>query len=280
MLLRCGLLILLLAAAPAAEVLTDLRPAVDVPTTQVMHARQGLWSFLHRGKERRQAVFVEYAPADWDGTTPLPLVVFLHGAGGRREASDDLSDFYAEFIPAEIRRGRTFPALVLCPQSEGYWGNEASDFLDQALAAYIGRVDPDRVYLIGLSSGGGGTWVTARERRHLLAAAVPVCGIRKSADQDADLVDLPIWAFHNIHDPYQSVAYTRAHVEAIRAAGGRFLRSTEYDETPGKSHPGKDGQPVWPRCHAHAWETAFSDPALWAWLFRQRRGHPERALGD
>jgi predicted peptidase len=247
--------------------------------SQGMVERVQSWTFSVHGKPgKTTGRYLEYTPRDWDGKTPLPLVIFLHGAGARIEVNDTIDTLYDEFVVKQIRDGKTFPAIVLCPQSQGYWGGDAVEFFDQAMQTYTGKFDPDRVYLTGLSSGGGGTWSTAVARRKFLAAAVPICGIRKPTDHDQELVDLPIWAFHNVHDPYQKVQFTRDHVEAIRAAGGKYLRYTEYDATPGHSHPGKDGKPVFPQCHAQAWEAAYSDESMWTWLFNQKRGEPERAI--
>src|SRR5690606_32822758 len=105
-----------------------------------------------------------------------------------------------------------------------------------------------------------------------LAALVPIATTIGRSEGAEALVNLPIWAFHNVHDPYQAVDKTRTQVEAVRAAGGKVVKLTEYTETPGKQHNG-----VWPNAHRHAWETAYRDEAMWDWLFRQRRERSETA---
>jgi predicted peptidase len=102
---------------------------------------------------------------------------------------------------------------------------------------------------------------------------VPIATITGRADDADKLVNLPIWAFHNVHDPYQVVDKSRTQVNAIKALGGKYVFYTEYTATPGKFVGGK-----WPNTHKHAWETALTDPALWEWMWRQRRGKPELAL--
>ena len=262
-----------------ADGLSNWQAAENPPAAQVMQERIGTWTY-NSGKTRSEQTgrLIEYTPADWNHKDALPLIVFLHGAGARTAYKDTIEALYLEFIPAEIRRGRSVNAILLCPQVDSYWGDQGAEILDQALEHYGDRIDPDRVYLTGLSSGGGGTWRAAVLRHEILAAAIPICGIRTSVDRDSQLITLPIWAFHNRHDPYQSVDYTRAHVQAIKAAGGQHIHYTEYEETPGHSHKGKQGELVYPKCHPHAWETAYQDERLWTWLFNQRKGKPERAL--
>ena len=279
MLALCMLFAIIKPAVSLAQ-LTNLTAIRNAPATQKMVEQIGQWQFTpaRSASQRQTGRFIVYTPPTWDGITKLPMLIFLHGAGARTEREDTIEALYKEFFPTLIRQGKTFDAIVLCPQVSGYWGDEGAQFIDQAIDFYKNQFDHDRLYLTGLSSGGGGTWRAAVLKHDLLAAAVPICGIRTSTEHDDQLVNLPIWAFHNKHDPYQKVQYTRDHIHAIGKAGGQYIRYTEYDQTPGKSHTGKDGQPVFPKCHPHAWEAAYSDDTLWQWLFAQQRGQPQRAL--
>ena len=70
--------------------------------------------------------------------------------------------------------------------------------------------------------------------------------------------DVPVWAFHGEQDhivPYQE---TERLVEQLRAYGGE-VKFTLY---PGVGHA--------------AWEQAYSDHELYAWLLRQKRNHFQR----
>lgn len=238
--------------------------------TQPISPSTGRWNAPMGSDQHADAGYLAFTPPGWDQHTPLPLLIFLHGAGYR---GDDLAKLDRSEIVRQIRGGRVFDAIVLCPQVPTYWsGEQAAAFIDHAIEAYAGRFDPDRVYLTGESAGGGGTWEGAKRRADRLAAAVPIATTLGQTDHADQLVNLPIWAFHNVHDPYQSVEKSRAQVNAIRQAGGTVVFLTEYTDTPGKMHDG-----IYPNAHRHAWETAYRDRQLWEWLFRQRRGHPERA---
>jgi predicted peptidase len=237
---------------------------------QLMKQQTGTWRCPGREGEVSQE-YLLYSPPGWDGKSPLPMLVFLHGAGYRGE---DVTKLYKDEVPLLIRKGRVFDALVACPQTYSYWtGEQAAAFVEQILAAYDGKFDPDRVYLTGESAGGGGAWEGAKRCSGLLAAVVPVATSIGTTEGAEKLIHLPIWAFHNAHDPYQFASKSRDQVGAVRDAGGKYVFYTEYTETPGKQHNG-----IWPNAHSQAWKAAYHYQPMWNWLFAQRRNQPERAL--
>jgi predicted peptidase len=201
---------------------------------------------------------------------PVPLVLFLHGAGER--GHDNLAQLVhgvAIFAEPEVRRRH--PAYVVAPQCpagqrwvEKDWSAAAHRLppapslpLQQVLALLPRLrdefpIDPDRIYVTGLSMGGFGTWdIVVREPR-LFAAAVPICG---GGDESfaPSIAPLPIWAFHGELDPVVPVARSRNMIAALRRAGG----DPRYTEYPGEGHS--------------CWTRAYHEPDLLPWLFSQRR---------
>ncbi len=118
-------------------------------------------------------------------------------------------------------------------------------------------IDADRVLLTGLSLGGHGTWHYAVDYPERLAAIAPVCGIGDSR-RGRRLANLPVWAFHGALDDVVPLAGDLAMVQAVRAAGGRVKFT------------------VYPDIGHNAWDPAYADPALYAWLRAQRRGRSAR----
>ena len=117
------------------------------------------------------------------------------------------------------------------------------------------NVDPDRVYLVGLSMGGYGTWDLAARQPERFAAIVPVCGGGNPSTMHR-LADLPTWAFHGTADRVVPETRTVALVEAIRSAGG----TPRYSALAGVGH--------------NSWDTAFGpaeEGGAMDWLFQQRR---------
>ncbi|MBN2780677.1 MAG: prolyl oligopeptidase family serine peptidase, partial [Candidatus Marinimicrobia bacterium] len=114
-------------------------------------------------------------------------------------------------------------------------------------------VDPRRLYVTGLSMGGYGTWDLISRMPEMFAAAAPVCG-GGDEKQASRLTELPVWVFHGADDTTVPPQRSRNMVDAIRAAGGKKIRYTEY---PGVGHG--------------SWKPAYADPKLMKWMFRQRK---------
>lgn len=179
---------------------------------------------------------------------PRPLLLFLHGAGGLIAADDPVPGFAA---------GRDdFPFLVVRPRTDRGWDPHLlADLLDEVEADY--RVAPDRVYVTGLSMGAYGAWRLAGADPGRFAAIALVAGGGDPA-LACRLAHVPLWAFHNAADPVVPASESQALVDAVRGCGGE-ARLTVYEEVP----PGR-----W----AHnAWQAAYTDPALYAWLLEHRR---------
>src|SRR5207245_1577857 len=100
--------------------------------------------------------------------------------------------------PAIKKREKDFPFLAVFPQSQkktwpidlknrAQLGDALATWSDQdaegkralALLAEVAqdyRVDPERIYLTGISMGGYGTWSLAASHPDRWAAIVPICG--------------------------------------------------------------------------------------------------------
>src|SRR5579864_9465873 len=100
--------------------------------------------------------FELYVPNSWDGTTALPLVVFLHGAGGNPE------EYFSNLgPPAEGVR-----CVVAAPKSssEMGWGLGNDDQIIAATSVTVASmlpVDPSRVSIAGHSAGGAEAYLVA-----------------------------------------------------------------------------------------------------------------------
>lgn len=200
----------------------------------------------------------------------LPLVLFLHGAGERGD--DNAAQLKHGAVEFHSRQA-THPCLVLVPQCpagnkwvEVDWGGAGGagtfpaepslplrltlEVVDGLIAA--GKIDPDRVYVTGLSMGGYGTWYAAGMPGSRFAAAAPICGGGDPAWAKR-YVGLPVWAVHGDDDRAVPVGRSREMIEAIRAVGGE----PKYTEYPGVGHD--------------SWTRTYADDAFHDWLFAQRR---------
>jgi predicted peptidase len=232
-----------------------------------------------RGEDFQAAVFRDdkeslnyrlLRPAADAAQKSYPLVLFLHGAGERGSDNQaQLKHMVAMFTTTEARK--KYPCFVLAPQcpAEEKWSDvnwfapthrqPEKAARPMALAIkLIGAlqktepIDPRRLYLMGLSMGGYGTWDAVVRYPGLFAAAVPVCG-GGDETQAAAIAKLPIWAFHGSNDGAVPVARSRNMIEALRKAGG----SPKYTEYPNVGHG--------------SWVPASKEPGLLPWLFAQKK---------
>lgn len=206
----------------------------------------------------------------------LPVVLFLHGSGER--GRDGLRQIQAGLGPYLRAQARTFPALVVLPQvpEDEEWAGQnnrlALAALDTAIAEFGG--DPQRQYLTGMSMGGYGSWNIALDAPQRFAAIVSVCGavlapravrptlfvedVAHEADPYAAIAqrlrNVPIWMFHGALDDVVPPEDDRKLHAAFQQAGARDVRYTEY-----------------PTGNHNAWDATYADPAMWAWLWEQRR---------
>ncbi|RYY59883.1 MAG: hypothetical protein EOO05_11825 [Chitinophagaceae bacterium] len=178
--------------------------------------------------------FYEYLPEGYSSTgTKYPLIVFIHGMGELGAGnSSTLPKVLSNGIPKLAQNG-TFPKsfvvngqthrfVVLSPQFVA-WPQPAniSGIIDYAIAHY--NVDPSRVYVTGLSMGGGATWQTAGNATYVnrIAAVVPVCGAQSATPSKARVIatnNLPVWALHNQTDPTIQVGTTNTWITYINTA--------------------------------------------------------------
>jgi predicted peptidase len=202
------------------------------------------------GNAHKFAVFV---PFNYSASSRYPTIVFLHGLG--ETGSDGHKNLTVGLGPEIAKQADNFPFIVIFPQTGGNWGGQVHDDLvmaaiQQTESKYA--VDPDRIVLTGLSTGGYGTWAIGARHNDLFAALVPMCAYDDYADVSR-LVHMPIWVFHNSADPFVSSGGSREMVKRLKAQGGD-ARITVYDAF------GHD-----------CWTQAYADPELFPWIAAQRR---------
>jgi predicted peptidase len=213
--------------------------------------------FLHRvfkDKDGNEAKYIVFVPHDYKGDRPYPLILFLHGAG--ETGTDGEKQAAVGIGPAIKKQEKTFPFIVVFPQSQKRTWKADSDDAQRALAIVAEvtkhyRVDPKRMYLTGLSMGGFGTWSLAAQYPDRWAAIVPICGGGNPADADK-IKHIPCWCFHGDADKAVKVERSREMIQALKKAGGQ----PRYDEYPGVGH--------------NSWDRAYGTADLYQWLLMQQ----------
>ncbi len=212
-----------------------------------------------------------YVPANYNPSKSYPVILFLHGAGERgsdnrahlNRTVQNLFDTQPDLLEQSI---------VICPQcpQDEQWvdhpwnqGNYSSDrvqeskalstayeILESVMAEY--SCDTDRIYAMGISMGGYGTWDMLVRHGDIFAAAVPLCGGGDPSKANY-LKDIPIWTYHGTADSIVQYAGTKGMYDAVIAAGGEKIT---FNTVEGGEH--------------NIWDEATTNAQLIEWLFDQK----------
>ena len=181
--------------------------------------------------------YYEYLPAGYNNagnTSTYPVILFIHGLGETGDGSPaQLPKVLVNGPPKLINNGtfpssftvngQTFQFIVISPQFNA-WPNAVNinNIIDYLVANY--RIDLNRIYLTGLSMGGGGVWDYAGYNNTYatrLAAIIPICGASSPSVFRANVIaaaNLPVWATHNLNDPTCPVSFTNDYISYIENA--------------------------------------------------------------
>lgn len=253
----------------AIWVSTAMLGVFSAATSEAQDAVDGFMARTYTGSAGVSMPYRLFIPDRTVRVRALPLIVYLHGGGGA--GTDNLRQITGGntagthlWTVAETQMRH--PAFVVAPQLPGdnLWSapesEKPSTYAELVLELLENlskefAIDANRVYLIGQSRGGRGTWDLVSKRPDLFAAVVPVCGDGNTTRARAAR-DVAIWAFHRGEGSFVPVAGSRDLVAVLKAVGSR-VRYTEY-----------------PDVEHDAWVRAFAEPELPDWLFCANAGTP------
>ena len=135
------------------------------------------------------------------------------------------------------------------------------DVMDGVMSRY--SVDPDRIYLIGNSMGGMGTWYLGTLYAERFAAIAPFCGRFDTAFLP-NLRNVKTWVVHGNADETVPIEYDRIAVKKLTELG----YDVRYDEIPDGTH---SAWTEWSRIHS---------PSEMLDFFRSARRDPSPARID
>lgn len=210
-------------------------PVARYPLIGADSAQPGQSAYSFRQASGDLVNFLLFLPSDRDPEVEWPIIVYLHGHGGRGSNTEKLTN---EPLPALLESSEEFPFIVVSPQlPDGIWTSFLEP-VDQLLAhlTEIFPTDAERIYLTGFSRGSYGAWQYALRSQGRFAAVAPVAGgpstsRNRTPENICDLKDLPIWVFHSDADSVVPVDIDVAAVSALELCGGdvRFTRSSDLD---------------------------------------------------
>lgn len=245
----------------ANALLTDIlqHPQTDLATVESMLRNGKVYTAQPVGLQPSVPVAVRdhafryglYVPLNYQSSQSYALVICLHGAGFTGDA-------YLERW--QTRLGEKY--ILACPTlpQGNWWTREAADVVLATLHAVQSRyhIDPDRVFLTGMSNGGIGVYLIGSHYASLFAGLAPMAS-------GLDDVLLPflhnlrhtsVYLIHGAQDQVMPVELSRTIAQELTRLGYPFTYR-EHDRT----HPVAGGH-YFPREEL---------PELVAWFDAHRR---------
>jgi len=165
-----------------------------------------------------------------DSDDKMPLVVFLHG---RSLCGHNLDQVRRYGTINAIEMGLQLEAICVAPQNPGgAWSpKKILDVVEYMEKHY--RVEPSRIFVLGMSLGGYGTMDFVNTYPEKVAAAMALCGGCSSTSYEG-LSKVPLWIVHGTADASVSVNESRKVVNGIRNNHNSSMLL--YSELPGINH--------------------------------------------
>jgi predicted esterase len=224
--------------------------------------------------------FLQFTPKGYatEGNVKHPLIIFLHGVGEKGNGTTELKNVANYGLPKMLKdgwdtkttwNGKTETFIVLspqCPSAEWMWPQAFVDDLLKYAKENL-RVDPDRIYLSGLSMGAGGSnryLSTVANGASNFAAAGLICTPNLFTEAKYVVAaKLPYWAFHATDDNIVSWKFSESAVNKIIAAGNEVKPKLTIWPT--------GGHMVWDRVYMdtnYKWDNAIN---IYEWFLGQNR---------
>jgi predicted peptidase len=143
--------------------------------------------------------------------------------------------------------------------------------IDEKLSRQF-SIDADRIYCIGHSMGGVGTFSAVYQHPERFAAAIPTAGGFGPWRDASRIVDVPIWTFHGDADTVVPTAFTQYIFGKMTELGGNM----KYTELRGVGHganaiafkyTGDNTEKGYVTHYASSTPDKTAD--VWDWLFKQ-----------
>ena len=205
-----------------------------------------------------------YAEICYGETVPA-LVLYLHGGTSRGNDNEAQLNEAAVSIIYQYLTSHNISATFIVPQcpAGGGWTTTLRRVVNELLRSYItaGFADSCRVYVMGGSMGGTGTWCQLSYFPNFYAAAMPVAG-NPTGMNAANVATTPVYTVMGTADNIMSIDAVEEFQTDVFAAGGTMILDVENGWT-----------------HQNTCELSYTEPRL-DWLFSQTRSEKPTLVGD
>lgn len=180
-----------------------------------------------------------------------PLIVFISGDG---EKGTDLEKVKING-PLKYLKTHELDTYVLAPlcKEEEKWSIESIYELILKVQKE-NKIDPSRIYVTGLSSGGWAAWNLALSYPDKFAAIVPISGFVDLIELEnaCKIANTPTRIFHGLLDDVVKVDYAIAIYKELKKCNAKDVQLTIFDDA------GHD-----------SWTRVYDNPEIYEWMFKQ-----------
>lgn len=214
----------------------------DLPKPALGKIEKRTYDFKEAGKAMEYAIYV---PTKYDKAKKWPLIVALHGLFStpqqimRYQGLTDLAEKNGCIVVAPMGYNTSgwygaappFKGKTVPPNLHELSEKDVMNVLDIVRKDFA--IDADRIYLMGHSMGGGGTWHLGIKHPDLWAALAPIAPAAFGApDQLQKIKDVPVILVQGDKDVLVPVAGARRWAAKMKELGMTY----DYLEVPGGDH--------------------------------------------
>ncbi|ABQ06536.1 prolyl oligopeptidase family serine peptidase [Flavobacterium johnsoniae] len=182
-----------------------------------------------------------------------PLIVFISGDG---EKGTDLEKVKVHG-PLKYLKTHQLDAYVLAPQckEDENWDIESIYQLILKIQKE-NKIDSDRIYVTGLSSGGWASWNLAFAHPDLFAANVPVAGFVDliQLEHACEIANIPTRIFHGLLDDVVNVNYAITIYKELKKCNAKDVKLTIFDDA-----------------NHDSWTKVYDNQEIYDWMFQQKK---------
>ena len=177
------------------------------------------------------------------------MLVYLHGGGLAGKGLESLKESIEQRIIPHVG---DLPMILLTPSlpGSGTWQPDELIAAIDKVSAEI-SVDQDRVYLIGYSRGGNGSWKLGAAHSDRFAVVAPIAG--RGIHSVCRIKPAKVRIFHGSADPVVPVESSQSMTNNLEGC------DADVELT------------VYPDVGHNAQGPTFKNPKFWAWLLAQSR---------
>jgi pimeloyl-ACP methyl ester carboxylesterase len=173
-------------------------------------------------------------PINIEANKKYPVVICLHGAA---QMDNDTTQFSPTTYGKQLALPQVrldYPAFIIVPKTSKLWDLNDLSMLKDIIAG-LPTVDMSRIYVVGHSAGGQGTYLFIETEPQYFAAAIACSAYGNRVKNRQGLINFNLWSMHGDADntvPYDKDYSLFVDMKALKA---RMKFTTYFGFTHGKS---------------------------------------------